>query len=80
VLIRQMNISHDMTRLRDRRDHRGSAFGRSRHGPEWPWRHSPGLKRNGYAPRLLTLQRLATALHVSVGALIVERPPRPRNT
>ncbi len=80
MVIRQMNISHDMTRLRDRQDAQGVSLRalkiRSGVAVATTARIEPGW----YAPRLRMLQRLGVALRVSVGALIVERPPRPRNT
>lgn len=76
MVIRQMNISHDMTRVRDRRDAQGDTLRarKTRSGVAVATRIDAG----GDAPCVRTLQRLATALRVS--DLIGKRPTHPRNT
>ena len=78
MVIRQMNISHDMTRVRDRRDAQGDTLRarKTRSGVTVAVRSR--IDAGGDAHCVRTLQRLATALRVS--DLIGKRPTHPRNT
>lgn len=80
MVILQKNISHDMPRLRDRRDAQGVSLRalKSRFGVAVAT--LARSEADGYAPRVSTLQRLAAALRVSVGNLLGECPTRPRKT
>ena len=78
MVIRQKNISHDMTRVRDRRDAQGVSLRSLKTRSGVVVATLARIEADGYAPRLLTLQRLAAALRMR--DLNGERPPRPRKT
>ena len=79
VLIHE-NIPYDMTQLRDIREAQGISLRGLKKLSGVAVATLARIEAGGYDPRLSTLQRLAKALHVSVGKLIGERPTRQRRT
>ena len=78
MVIRQMNISHDMIWVCDRRDAQGVSLRALKTRSGVAVATLARIDAGGYAPRVRTLQRLATAQRGS--DLIGERSTHPRNT